>query len=106
MEHGNRYPDTNLAGIRRLVVEGGYIEETRWHHEVDAWNNALAYHAAPDGSAYIILSPGSDGKWDAPLETYFTNTEQGNEIYGGPSNDPSKDLIWATGSFVQVYSQP
>jgi hypothetical protein len=105
VEHGNRFPTTNLEGIRKLIIGSGYIDEARWHHGADAWGNSLAYHAAPDGQAYIVISPGADGRWDVPLDTYFANTDQGMEIYGGLSSDPNLDFIWASGSFVQSSTQ-
>ena len=105
VEHGNRFPSTNLDGVRKLVIGSGYVEEGRWRHDSDAWGNSLAYHAAPDGAAYILISPGADGRWDVPLDTYFSNTDQGMEIYGGTTTDPNLDVIWASGSFVQSSGQ-
>ena len=103
VEHGNKFPVTNLEGVRKLVVGAGYVEESKWRHDVDGWGNAMAYHAANDGQSYIAISPGADGRWDLPLDEYFQNTDQGLEAYGGDVTDPNKDFIMASGSFVQVY---
>jgi hypothetical protein len=103
VEHSNKFPMTELEGVRKLVVGAGYIQESQWKNDADAWGNALAYHAAPDGQSYILLSPGADGRWDLPLAQYFKNCDEGMEVYGGNRADPNDDFIWATGSFVQVY---
>ena len=69
----------------------------------DGWGGSFAYHGAPEGTGYIIISPGADGRWDISLETYFFNTDQGIEIYAGETSDPNKDIVWASGGFVQRF---
>lgn len=103
VEHDHRAPNTNLDGVRKLSLESGYLEEGKWAFSSDAWGSAIAYHAAADGQSYILVSPGADGRWDIGLDVYFSNTDAGIEIYGGPSNDANADFVWASGSFVQVY---
>jgi hypothetical protein len=101
-DRANAYPTVDLEGLHALLVQGDYT--ANWVYSADAWGSPLVYHAAPDGQSYVLLSPGSDGQWDQDLETYYANTDAGLESYDGMSSDPERDLIHATGAFVQSYA--
>ena len=97
-EHGV-YPEMDLVGVAQVVLAAGYT--TDWHHDADAWGNRFAYHAAPEGQGYIIISSAADGKFDEPLRSYFDKTDEGLEAYGGVVDERGADIVFATGSFVQ-----
>ena len=103
VEHGNKYPNGSLSQIHDMVVQAGYATPAQWHHDSDGWGNALYYHAAPDGQSYIVISAGADGSLDIPAETYYSNTDAGFEAYAGRNHEPNRDIVWATGAFVQYY---
>lgn len=100
-DNSRLYPAVDISGLQELIMNGGYAKE--WHYSADAWGNGLLYHAAPDGQSYLIVSPGADGRFDQDPAEYFAASDQGNEAYGGQSGDPERDLIYATGAFVQSY---
>jgi hypothetical protein len=102
--HGSRYPTVDMDGLEKLVLGEGLTP--KWAFDTDAWGSAIAYHAAPDGQSYIILSPGADGQYEQSLEKYFDNTDAATgavEAYAGRTSDPNRDIIFATGAFVQSY---
>jgi hypothetical protein len=103
IEHGNKYPNTNAAGLQELFVGGKYVQQGQWNHSGDAWGSGFTYHASPDGSSYILISPGADSKLDRPEEEYFGNADAGNEAYERRTTDAARDFIIASGSFVQGY---
>ena len=101
VDSGNQFATTDIRGLARLLTRGRYID--RWKHSDDGWGNALHYYASETGDAYILVSRAADNRFDLPLEAYRAKTNAGDFTYGGAQSDPSLDLIFATGSFVQRY---
>jgi hypothetical protein len=103
VHNGNRFPQADMDGLHRMLINDGTVQDKDWHHDTDGWGQRLIYHAAPDGLAYILISPGADGKLDRPSEEYYAKTDQGDEAYGGRSTNPNADIIIASGGVVQYY---
>jgi hypothetical protein len=103
IEHGNHYPLTTAGGLQELFVGGQYVQQAQWNHSGDAWGNGFTYHAAPDATSYILISPGADSALDRSEDEYFANADAGNEAYQGRTTDAARDFIIASGSFVQGY---
>lgn len=97
----NRFPTTDIQGLARLLTRGRYLE--KWKHRDDGWGNTFHYYAADAGDAYIIVSRGADNRFDLPVDDYNTRADAYDFDYAGAHSDPALDLIYATGSFVQLY---
>jgi len=85
-----------LASVRilRLVAEPTYVG---FLPSKDSWENDLLYWS--DERSYIIVSPGADGVFDL---LYGTDTGSIlNADFSGRSDDPTKDIVFANGSFAQ-----
>ncbi|MEA2465179.1 MAG: hypothetical protein QOJ98_2926 [Acidobacteriota bacterium] len=66
----------------------------------DAWQQPLVFMALEDGQrlSYILVSLGSDGKADRPLQDYFSYPKR--DIRGYPQSDiVFRDGDWITNAF-------
>ena len=91
----NFYPlqDQPLATLVSIedLLEPTYI---RTLPTTDAWGNDLIYWS--DERSYIIVSPGADGAFD---QSYGVGSP--TMKYRGEYDDPTVDMVFANGSFVQ-----
>jgi hypothetical protein len=101
VDNGNVFATTDIKGLARLLTRGRYLE--KWNHAKDGWGNAIHYYSSSEGDAYVLVSRGADNRFDLPVDAYNAKTDAGDFTYEGAHSDPSLDLIYATGSFVQVY---